>query len=76
MPEINGLTIMMAIQAVDATIQTIVGALKSQHRDDDGELQLLLLSYEKAAASLKVGYEEAQKNTDNLPVYAVLVAGK
>jgi hypothetical protein len=73
MPEINGRTLMMAIQAVDFKINDIVTQLEDASDPDGGELELLLLSYEKAAASLKVGYEEALKTISNLPPYETLV---
>lgn len=73
MPEINGRTLMMAIQAVDFKINNIVTQLEDADDTDGGELELLLLSYEKAAASLKVGYEEALKTISNLPPYETLV---
>ncbi len=73
MPEINGRTLMMAIQAVDFKINDIVKQLDDAKDDDGGELELLLLSYEKAAAALKIGYEEALKTVSNLPPYEALV---
>lgn len=72
MPEINGRTLMMAIQAVDFKINDILKQL-GDAKDDDGELEILLLSYEKAAGSLRIGYEEALKTVSNLPPYETLV---
>lgn len=73
MPEINGRTLMMAIQAVDFKINAIVQQLDDAEDADGGELELLLLSYEKTAASLKIGYEEALKTVSNLPPYETLI---
>lgn len=69
MPEINGLTLMMAIQAVDSKINEIVKQLEHDDSPEAGELELLLLSYEKTLAALKVGYEQALKTSSNLPPY-------
>ena len=74
MPEINGRTLMMAIQAVDFKIKDIVKQLDSLDNNEGGELELLLLSYEKTASSLKVGYEEALRTISNLPPYETLVS--
>jgi hypothetical protein len=73
MPEINGLTLMMAIQAVDSKIVEIAKQLEDDDRPEASELELLLLSYEKALASLRVGYEEALRTSSNLPPYESLV---
>jgi hypothetical protein len=74
MPEINGRTLMMAIQAVDFKINDIVRQLDEVEDADGGELEMLLLSYEKAATSLKSAYEEALKTVSNLPPYETLVS--
>lgn len=73
MPEINGRTLMMAIQAVDFKINDIVKQLDNAGDADGGELELLLLSYEEASFSLKIGYVEALKTVSNLPPYETLV---
>jgi hypothetical protein len=73
MPEIDGRALMMAIQAVDFKINDIAKQLVDSGEEDGGELELLLLGYEKAAASLKIGYEEALKTISNLPPYETLV---
>lgn len=73
MPEIDGRTLMMAIQAVDYKIIALGKQLTDSGEEDGGELELLLLSYEKAAASLKIGYEEVLTTTSNLPPYETLV---
>lgn len=60
---------MMAIQAVDAKINEIVKHLEHDDSPEAGELELLLLSYEKALTTLKVGYEQALQTSSNLPSY-------
>ena len=73
MPEINGLTLMMAIQAVDSKITEIVKRLENDNSPEAGELELLLLSYEKTLTALKMGYEQALQTPGNLPPYDQLV---
>jgi hypothetical protein len=60
---------MMAIQAVDEKIQGLVIELETDQVEDDGDLELLLLDFEKAALNLKFAYIEVLKTTSNLPSY-------
>lgn len=72
---LNASTLMMAIQAVDAKINEISKQLEEGYDIDDvGEMDLLLLSYEKALQELRVGYEEALRTASNLPPYELLVS--
>lgn len=72
---LNASTLMMAIQAVDAKINEISKQLEEGYDIDDvGEMDLLLLSYEKALQELRVGYEEALQTASNLPPYELLVS--
>lgn len=73
MPQINGSALMMSIQAVDSKIAEISQRLETDDSPEAGELESLLLSYTKAASSLKAGYEEALRTTSNLPPYEKLV---
>lgn len=73
MPEINGRALMMAIQAVDEKIHRLVTELEGNETPEAGELELLLLSYEKTASELKIGYEQARQAASNLPSYDSLV---
>lgn len=73
MPEISGITLMMAIQAVDSKINEIVKQLETDDSPEAGEMELLLLSYEKALSALRAGYEDALKTSGNLPPYEQLV---
>lgn len=73
MPQISGSTLVMAIQAVDAKIHQITEQLETDASPEAGDLELLLLSYEKAAQELRAGYEEAQRTISNLPPYQKLV---
>lgn len=74
MPDVNGRTLMMAIQAVAFKIGDVVKNLDAADDAEGSELELLLLSYEKAAASLKIAYEEARKDVSNLPPYDTLIS--
>lgn len=75
MPDISGSTLMMAIQAVDAKINEISKQLEEGNDVEDvGEVDLLLLGYEKALQELRVGYEEALQTASNLPPYELLVS--
>ncbi len=73
MPQINGMTLMMAIQAVDAKIAEIEDQLDNDDSPEADELEPLLLSYMKAASALKTAYDEALESTSNLPPYSDLV---
>lgn len=73
MPNVNGPTLVMAIQAVDEMITSLS---KQVDEDEEGEIEdteSLLLSYTKAAANLRVAYGEALKELSNLPPYEELV---
>lgn len=74
MPEVSGRTLMMAIQAVDAELQRLDAEITAAGEDADPELQLLSLSYSKAAWELEDAYREALKTVSNLPPYEKLVA--
>ncbi len=73
MPEIDGHTLMMAVQAVDARIH----ALEVEADQAEGlaarDLEDLLMSYMLTASTLRKGYEEALKLSSNLPPYEKLV---
>lgn len=73
MPEINGITLMMAIQAVEFKMNDIERSLQDETCANGAELESLLLSYDKAATALRVGYEDAVKLSSNLPPYETLV---
>lgn len=73
MPQISGSTLMMVIQAVDDKIHQLIEQLETDDSPQASELELLLLSFEKAAQELKFGYEEAQRTVSNFPPYQELV---
>lgn len=73
MPEINGITLMMAIQAVESKMNDIERCLQDDACPNGAELESLLLSYDKAATALRIGYEAALKGSSNLPPYEELI---
>lgn len=77
MPNVSGKHLMMAIRAVDAKILELERELDARPAevDDQGELELLHLSYTNTAEALRRAYEEALLTVTNLPPYATLVSG-
>ena len=73
MPEVNGRTLVMAVQAVDAQVQALSKQIVAAGEDDATDLEDLLLTYMKAADELRTAYEAALKLSSNLPPYARLV---
>jgi hypothetical protein len=73
MADVDGLTLMMAIQAVDQEIQRHELLLTSQTLRDPEEIQSLIATYEKAADRLREAYEAEWTAGSNLPPYAKLV---
>lgn len=75
MPEVNGRTLMLAIQAVNAKIRSLNDALAAAGEDDDAaaDAEEMLMSYEAAAEELQAAYEIARLAVSNLPPYATLV---
>jgi hypothetical protein len=75
MPNVNGRTLAIAIQAVNFKIADIERAIASLPEDEGADLESLLLRYVNAAEALKLAYEEALTEADNLPPYEKLVRG-
>lgn len=75
MADVDGLTLMMAIQAVNEQIRRYESLLTSETLRDPEAIQSLLLSYEKAADRLRDAYESEWTPGGNLPDYARLVSG-
>ena len=73
MSHISGLTLMMAIQAVHSKINDIEEQLGAHDAAGAGDLERLLLSYERALQELRDGYEEIQRTASHLPPYQKLV---
>ncbi len=74
MPDVNGRTLMMAIQAVDAKMHALQAQIDNAGGDDDiSDAEEMLVAYEKAAEDLRAAYEIALVTRSNLPPYAKLV---
>ncbi len=73
MAEVDLITLMMSIQAVNAQIRKYEELLTSETLKDPEEIQLLVLSYEKAAMALKEAYLNDWREGSNLPEYSALV---
>jgi hypothetical protein len=71
MAEVSGRTLMMAVQAVDATISSIKESGDAGELEPD--LEELLVSYSRAEMELKAAYLEARKSSPGLPPYEQLV---
>jgi hypothetical protein len=71
--ELDGITLMMAVQAVRDQITRYEALLESETLTDAGEIQGLILSYEKALMKLREVYENEWREGSNLPPYSKLV---
>ena len=74
MAEVDNITLMMSIQAVNEQIKKYEQLLTSATLRDPEEIRSLILSYEKAASALKQAYIENWSEGGNLPEYSVLVS--
>lgn len=73
MPEVDNITLMMSIQAVNEQIKKYEELLTSETLRDPEEIQSLVFSYEKAAEVLKDVYVSNWSPGSNLPEYSSLV---
>jgi hypothetical protein len=73
MAEIDNITLMMSIQAVNDQIRKYEHLLTSETLRDPEEIQSLIFSYEKAASVLKEEYIRNWNKGSNLPEYSALV---
>ena len=62
-------TLMVVIQCVAAQIKTIDRRLEEEEPDDAAELEQLLVSFDLAAADLKLAYLDALTKFSGLPAY-------
>lgn len=76
MPNVNGRTLAMAIQAVDFKIADLEKSIDSLPPGQGAEMESLLLAYDNAAEVLKRAYQEALLEVGNLPPYEKLVRGE
>lgn len=74
MADIDGQTLLMAVQAVQAQIHALEGQIDRAGEDNDvSDQEDLLMGYMRAAASLRVAYEAEELASSNLPPYDRLV---
>ncbi len=73
MPNVNGRTLVLAIQAVDFKIANLEESIDSLPANQGSELESLLLNYTNAAEALKQAYAIAVTESSNLPPYEKLV---
>ena len=74
MADLDGSTLMMAIQAVHRQIERYELLLTSETLRDRAQVQSLVASYEKAAERLREAYESEWTPGGNLPPYAKLLS--
>jgi hypothetical protein len=74
MADIDGQTLLMAVQAVQAQIHSLEAQIDQAGEDDDvSDQEDLLMGYMRAAAPLRVAYEAEELASSNLPPYDRLV---
>jgi len=73
MANVNGNTLMMAIQAVNSSIKELEEErIQVGENEEIVDIVELLLSYSNAASELERAYREELEKTDNLPPYEKL----
>lgn len=74
MSHLDGRTLMMAVQAVDAQIRALSAQIDRAGEDDDvSDLEDALSGYDQAATALRDAYEIERLASSNLPPYGQLV---
>lgn len=74
MAEVDGITLMMAIQAVEQKILMLMAQLEQDNSAQAWKKEALLLSYEKTAQRLKQAYQTELNMASNFPPYEKLVS--
>ena len=75
MAQVDGQTLLMAVQAVQAQIRLLSEAMDQGGEDDDvTDHEDLLAGYMQAADALRVAYEAEELVSSNLPPYDMLVS--
>jgi len=70
MADIDGQTLLMAVQAVQAQIHSLEAQIDQAGEDDDvSDQEDLLMGYIQAADTLRVAYEAEELTSSNLPPY-------
>ena len=74
MADIDGQTLLMAVQAVQMLIHSLETEIDQAGEDDDvSDQEDLLMGYMRAAATLRLAYEAEEMASSNLPPYDRLV---
>lgn len=73
MPEVDGNTLVMAIQAVDDKLRALETARDLAGADKADDYFEEIMAFDNAAHKLKVAYEHALRMANNLPPYEKLV---
>lgn len=78
MAEIKGRDLVMAIQALDEKIGSMLMQVRAADPDapDLADLEDELMGYTQSAHALRVGYEEEFNKVGNLPPYDTLVKNR
>lgn len=77
MANVDGQTLLMAVQAVQAQISLLEMQIDHASEDDDiSDLEDLLMGYSKAADALRLAYEAEELSSSNLPPYDMLISAK
>lgn len=76
MAQVDGQTLLMAVQAVQTQIRLLSEELDRAGEDDDlTDQEDLLAGYMRAADALRVAYEAEELVSSNLPPYDLLISG-
>ncbi|AND67849.1 hypothetical protein ATSB10_03950 [Dyella thiooxydans] len=76
MAQVDGQTLLMAVQAVRAQIRLLSEEVNRAGDDDDlTDREDLLAGYVRAADALRVAYEAEERDSSNLPPYDLLASG-
>ncbi|AND67841.1 hypothetical protein ATSB10_03870 [Dyella thiooxydans] len=76
MAQVDGQTLLMAMQAVQMQIRLLSEEVDQTSEDDDlTEQEDLLAGYMRAADALRVAYETEELVGSNLPPYELLISG-
>lgn len=73
MADVDGPTLVMAIQAVQSEIRRFEELLSSETLRDPADMQDLVVTFERAAEALKEAYLSEWTVGSNLPAYEKLV---
>ena len=73
MPEVDGNTLVMAIQAVDDKLRALETARDLAGADQADDYVEDIVAFDAAAHKLKIAYEHALRTANNLPPYEALV---